>query len=196
MIKCTHNIKFIILIILYINSIKYIDIFVFPIFRTLFILQNWSSVPIKQSHFFSPQTPSNPTFKFCLYEFGYSRYLIGPVVKNPPETWVQSLGGMKWHPTPLFLPGKSHGQRSLAGYNPWGFKMVRYDLVTKQQQIPHVSGIIQYLAFCNWVLLLSITSTGFILVVACVRASSLFKPEQCSMYCQESKNSKIMPPCQ
>ena len=23
-------------------------------------------------------------------------------------------------PTPVFLPGKSHGQRSLAGYSPWG----------------------------------------------------------------------------
>ena len=28
----------------------------------------------------------------------------------------------KWQPTPVFLPGKSHGQRSLAGYNPWGHK--------------------------------------------------------------------------
>ena len=28
----------------------------------------------------------------------------------------------KWQPTPVFLPGKFHGQRSLAGYNPWGHK--------------------------------------------------------------------------
>ena len=26
----------------------------------------------------------------------------------------------KWQPTPVFLPGKLHGQRSLAGYSPWG----------------------------------------------------------------------------
>ena len=26
----------------------------------------------------------------------------------------------KWQHTPVFLPGKSHGQRSLAGYSPWG----------------------------------------------------------------------------
>ena len=26
------------------------------------------------------------------------------------------------HPTPVFLPGESHGQRSLAGYSPWGCK--------------------------------------------------------------------------
>ena len=39
------------------------------------------------------------------------------------ETWVQSLDGedpqrTKWQPTPVFLPGKSHGQRSLMGYSP------------------------------------------------------------------------------
>ena len=28
----------------------------------------------------------------------------------------------KWQPIPVFLPGKSHGQRSLAGYSPWGHK--------------------------------------------------------------------------
>ena len=52
------------------------------------------------------------------------------MVKNLPavqETWVRSLG---WEdslekgvaPTPVFLPGEFHGQRSLAGYNPWGCK--------------------------------------------------------------------------
>ena len=28
----------------------------------------------------------------------------------------------KWPPTPALLPGKSHGQRSLVGYSPWGLK--------------------------------------------------------------------------
>ena len=28
----------------------------------------------------------------------------------------------KWQPIPAFLPGKSHGQRSLPGYSSWGFK--------------------------------------------------------------------------
>ena len=37
----------------------------------------------------------------------------------------------KWQSTPVFLPGKSHGQRSLVGYNPQGHKKVRQDLVTK-----------------------------------------------------------------
>ena len=26
----------------------------------------------------------------------------------------------KWQPTPVFVPGKFHGQRNLAGYSPWG----------------------------------------------------------------------------
>ena len=28
----------------------------------------------------------------------------------------------KWQPTPVFLPGKSHGQRSMVGYSPWGHR--------------------------------------------------------------------------
>ena len=40
----------------------------------------------------------------------------------------------KWQLTPVFLPGKFHGQRSLVGDSPWGCERVRYDLVTKQQQ--------------------------------------------------------------
>ena len=36
--------------------------------------------------------------------------------------------------TPVSLPGKSHGQRSLAGYSPWGCKRVRHFLEIKQQQ--------------------------------------------------------------
>ena len=35
--------------------------------------------------------------------------------------------------TPIFLPGKSHGQRGLAGYSPWACKSVGHELVTKQQ---------------------------------------------------------------
>ena len=41
----------------------------------------------------------------------------------------------KWQPTPVFLPGKSHGQKSMSGYSPWGHKRVRQNLVTKQHQV-------------------------------------------------------------
>ena len=56
--------------------------------------------------------------------------LMAQWVKNPPtvqETQVWSLGqedprGMKWQPTPIFLPENSHGQRRLVGNSPWGHK--------------------------------------------------------------------------
>ena len=56
--------------------------------------------------------------------------LVAQMVKNLPamqETWVQSLGWevpleKRMATTPLFLPEESHGQRSLAGYSPWGHK--------------------------------------------------------------------------
>ena len=48
-------------------------------------------------------------------------------MQETQEMWVQSLSRedpcrKKWQPTPVFLPGESHGQRSLAGYSSWGGK--------------------------------------------------------------------------
>ena len=60
---------------------------------------------------------------------------VALVVKNLPATagdvrdkrrefnpWIGKIPPWrrKWQPTPVFLPGESHGQRSLAGYSPWG----------------------------------------------------------------------------
>ena len=44
--------------------------------------------------------------------------------KSPSfDPWVRKiLWRREWQPTPVFLSGESHGQRSLAGYNPWGHK--------------------------------------------------------------------------
>ena len=53
------------------------------------------------------------------------------MVKNPPANegdvrpsfhpWVGKIPwSWAWQPTPVLLPGESHGQRSLAGYSPWG----------------------------------------------------------------------------
>ena len=35
---------------------------------------------------------------------------------------LASIWRRKWQSTPILLPGKSHGQRSLVGYSPWGRK--------------------------------------------------------------------------
>ena len=37
--------------------------------------------------------------------------------------WLRKiLWRREWLPTPIFLPGEFHGQRSLVGYSPWGCK--------------------------------------------------------------------------
>ena len=46
---------------------------------------------------------------------GQKRLRFGP--------WVGKIPRMRaWQPTPVFLPGKFHGQRSPVGYSPWGPK--------------------------------------------------------------------------
>ena len=52
------------------------------------------------------------------------------MVKNPPamqepwfHPWVRKIPWRRtWEPTAVFLPGESHGQKSLVGYSPWGHK--------------------------------------------------------------------------
>ena len=68
----------------------------------------------------------------------------GSVVRNPPanagdmglipESIRKIPWRRKWLPTPVYLLGKCRGQRSLAGYSPWGHRRVRNNLATKQQQ--------------------------------------------------------------
>ena len=37
--------------------------------------------------------------------------------------WVRNIPWRReWQPSPIFLPGEFHGQRSLAGYSTWGYK--------------------------------------------------------------------------
>ena len=52
---------------------------------------------------------------FCRKE---CQFLKNVIVKLP-FAWRR-----KWQPTPVFLPGEFHGQRSLQGYNPWGHKVL------------------------------------------------------------------------
>ena len=70
---------------------------------------------------------------FSISFHGIGGFLCGSSVKNLPamqelqEMWVQSLGWEdpleeRMAPTLVFLPGESHGQRSLVGYSPWGHK--------------------------------------------------------------------------
>ena len=63
----------------------------------------------------------------------YWAFQVALVVKNPLANaggardglspWVGKISWRRaWQPTPAFLPGEPHGQRSLAGEGPWGHK--------------------------------------------------------------------------
>ena len=66
--------------------------------------------------------------------WSYTSAQVVLVVKNPPASAedikdMSSIPGSgrfpwrrKWQPTPVLLPGESHGQRSLVGYSSWGRK--------------------------------------------------------------------------
>ena len=61
------------------------------------------------------------------YQNKYSKHPLPHIVKFFSLCWELlrfTLGNFwrrQWHPSPvLFLPGKSHGRRSLVGYSPWG----------------------------------------------------------------------------
>ena len=56
-------------------------------------------------------------------------FLVAQTVKNLQcrrcgfSPWVRKIPWRReWLPTPVFLPGEFHGQRSLVGYSPWGYK--------------------------------------------------------------------------
>ena len=66
----------------------------------------------KQRHYFARDSLVAQIIK-CLPQCG--RPMFDPWVRKIP--WRR-----KWQPTPVFLPGKFHGWRSLVGYSPWGRK--------------------------------------------------------------------------
>ena len=63
--------------------------------------------------------------------FSTGASLVAQKVKHLPAVWETQVGKIpwsrKWHPIPVLLPGKSHGQRSLVGYSPWGPQRVGHD---------------------------------------------------------------------
>jgi len=83
-----------------------------------------------------PSTQGFVFWFFCVFFFFFWTSLVAQMVKRLStmwETWVRSLGRKipwrrKWQPTPILLPRKSQGRRSLvqekpgAGYCPWGRK--------------------------------------------------------------------------
>ena len=75
-----------------------------------------------------------------VHRHSFLGFLDSSVVKNflqcrKPglDLWVRKiLWRRAWQPTPVFLPGKSHGQGRLAGCSPYNRKRVRQNFATKQ----------------------------------------------------------------
>ena len=69
-----------------------------------------------------------PTFKEQAESKGFSGWLrhlrVCLQLKRPRfDPWVRTIPWRReWLPTPVFLPGEFHGQRSLTGYSPWDHK--------------------------------------------------------------------------
>ena len=65
-----------------------------------------------------------------IYVYNWMYSLVAQLVKNllqcgrpGLDPWFGELSWRrKWEPIPVFLPGESHGERSLGGYNPQGHK--------------------------------------------------------------------------
>ena len=66
----------------------------------------------------SGQAQSSLPSKYCSYCNPDSRF-FKTLFWGQTNNFYKPL---KWQPTPEFLPGKSHGWRSLVGYSPWGRK--------------------------------------------------------------------------
>ena len=69
-----------------------------------------------------------------VYIYNGMGFPCGSVVKNLPvrqdhrrhrfNSWIRKIPWRrKWQPTPVFLPGKFHGQWDLVGYSPWGHRV-------------------------------------------------------------------------
>ena len=70
----------------------------------------------------------------------------------------------KWHPTPVLLPGKSHGRRSLVGYSPWGRRESDTTEVTEHILIYNFKGFFEeflfLFTFCVTLISLKINTSG------------------------------------
>ena len=71
-------------------------------------------------------------------------------LKHGFDPWVGKISWRrKWQPTPVFLPGESHGQRSLESSSPQGLKRVRHDGATEHvhMHIPFIVTDMEFVGF-------------------------------------------------
>ena len=89
----------------------------------LFIIRIWLTIETE---------PKKAATKKCLFkEAGNQHFTSAIILISVYKT--QTLCHCpynKWHPTPVLLPGKSQGRRSLVGCSPWGHRRVGHDWAT------------------------------------------------------------------
>ena len=102
------------------------------------------------------------------------------------EMWVQSWVGKipgEGNP-PVFLPGGSHGQRSLVGYSPWGCK-VGHDLTTKKHTYLLIIRHTEYRKMLMHVELMGLEEEGVKESLSTLQLSHVLfknKCDQCAFY--------------
>ena len=92
---------------------------------------------LRYTPFSLPETPFSSSSPGCFLPLFFTQ---DPIQVSPPSGWPPSFPpsklispqyvliylfgctGRKWQPTPVFLPGKFHGQRRLMGHSSWGHK--------------------------------------------------------------------------
>ena len=95
-----------------------------PLFHTHFTpcqRENYSLCQVSQE---IPNKDSNIPYTLCIFPGGSDGRVVCLQCRRPGfNPWVRKIPcRRKWHPTPVLLPGKSHGRRSLVGYSPGGHK--------------------------------------------------------------------------
>ena len=94
------------------------------------VIHKWEFT-VCASHYTSPGPPSGSGGKQCACQCrSHGRHEFHPCVRKIP--WRR-----KWQRAPVFLPGISHGQRSLGGYSP---QRVRHDWETEHAHASRQTG--------------------------------------------------------
>ena len=134
--------------------------FSFPakiLFHKFHKLQLWQEFPGHLIIFlFAPSPHVSSSMTLPKFYLGASQ--VAQQIKNLPamqETIVGSVpgsgrspGGRDWQPTPVFLPGESHEQRSLVGYSPQGHKELDITEVSEHAHM-HTTSTLQSLPPCS-----------------------------------------------
>ena len=118
----------------YVGFSKYLDHFTFPPAVPEGSTVSTPSIILLERFYLNSSTDQWWWVSSCAYWpsvyllFGLLRWLSGK--ESACKCWIHRFNPWvrkipwrrKWQPTPIFLPGESHGQRSLVGYSPWGCK--------------------------------------------------------------------------